>query len=248
MLLKIEKVLVPVSGAIGGALGGAGVGAAIGAFGGPIGAGGGALIGGGIGLLGDLISNMHSSGGSSGNAGGGGISSQARALAQSLSSQLNVPADILYAQWAHETGNFTNRGAQSLNNLAGIRIPGSTEYKSFGSLQEFGSYYAGTIRGNYPGAMGAQNIDQFATALKHGRGGRQYMEAPLADYERGMRRFSSSSSGGGSQDNSVTIGNIHITQPGASAEEISSTVIRRIEDNRRKQTQRSLAEMTGVYG
>ena len=244
-LLKIEKVLVPFSGAIGGALGGAGMGAAIGAVGGPIGAGGGAVIGGGIGLIVDLITNMHSNGA---NGKGSDIPSQARALAQSLSGQLNIPADILYAQWAHETANFTNRGSQQLNNLAGIRIPGSTEYKAFGSLQEFGNYYASTIRNNYAGAMGAQNIDQFATALKHGRGGRQYMEAPLAEYERGMQRFSPTSGGVGPQDNSVTIGDIHITQPNASAEEISNVIMRRIDERQFKQTQRNLAEMTSVYG
>lgn len=113
------------------------------------------------------------------------IALQARALAQSVSTLTGVSPDILYAQWAHETGNFTNRGALQLNNLAGINVPGGNgqDYRKFSSLTEFGMYYADLLRRKYPGALGAQDVDSFATALKAGG----YYGDSLSNYERGMK-------------------------------------------------------------
>lgn len=252
-LIKLEQLLVPISGTLAGAAGGAGIGAAIGAFGGPIGAGAGAGIGAGVGLLYDLIAGAHGEQGAGGFGNvlppaGNSIAEQAKALAQQVGAQINVPSDIVYSQWQHETGNFTNRGATSLNNLGGIRLPGSKEYRSFDSLQGFADYYAKQIKRNYQGAMGSKDVDGFATGLHNGRIG-SYFEAPLKDYENGMKRFTpQSQSQPISMDNKITIGDIHITQPNASADEISRTILARVDDKMHKQTQRLLSEFTTVYG
>lgn len=162
--------------------------------------------------------------------GSGSTAAQAYALAQQLSGQLNVPADILYRQFAHETGNFTNRGATSLNNLAGIKNPGGNGYRSFDSIQDFGNYYGKLIKHRYSDAVGSKSVDQYASALK--RGG--YFQDSLSNYEHGM--------------NGVTIGSINITHPGASAEEITNHIGERIKEERKKQNQRNLTELTSVYG
>lgn len=230
------KALLPFAGAITGARIGFSVA-------GPEGAAVGAAIGLGV----DAIRHYYpqivggaggSVGGTSGTmpvagAAGGAGGSDVRALAQQVGGSLGIDPAIVYAQWAHETGSFTNRGARSLNNLAGIRLPGSTEYRSFGSLSEFGSYYTNLIKRRYPGAMGAQNIDQFATALK--RGG--YFEDSLSNYERGMR----GKIGG---YGNVHIGQINIMQPNASATDIVKEMNRQIDT----QASAQMLELKPLYG
>lgn len=118
---------------------------------------------------------------------GGNVSSQALSLAQQVSQQLGIPADLIYAQWQHETGNFTNRGAKDLNNLAGINVPGGKgeDYQKFGSLQDFADSYTSLIKNKYPGAMGAQTADQLASALKAGG----YFSDSESNYAGGINRF-----------------------------------------------------------
>lgn len=100
------------------------------------------------------------------------VADQARGLAQQVSAQTGVPADLIYAQWQHETGNFTNRGATQLNNLAGVNTPGGTgqDYRQFDSLQDFAKYYAYLLRpgGHYDSARSARTPAEFAHALKQG--------------------------------------------------------------------------------
>lgn len=222
-----------------GALGGGLAGSMFGPEGTIIGAG----IGGGVGAIAGI--GQHTAGGGAAN---GSTADQARTLAQQLSPKLNIPSDILYAQFAHETGNFSNRGATQLNNLAGIRLNG--QYLSFSSLDEFGQYYSKMIQRNFPAAMGASDVDSFAKALKFkGRIGAYYGDT-LGNYENGMRHFMPQGNGGrsGSTDNSVNIGAIHIMQPGADQEQIAQAVVHRIRQERQVQVQRNLAQLTSVYG
>ena len=262
-IVRLAGILTPVAGTLTGlvigslfgGVAGAAIGAAGGAAAGPAGMvagaatggfagiGTGALIGGGAGALYDILSAIG------GNLGGGGqssgIAAQAHTLAGQISASTGISPDILYAQWAHETGNFTNRGATQLNNLAGIKLPGSDEYRSFASLQDFGNYYNSLLHSSrYSSALGAKSIDQFASALKQGG----YMSDTLNNYERGMRRYTPSSSTGANVNNSVSIGDVHITQPAASADDIANTVISKVRQMQRMQTQRNLAELTTVYG
>lgn len=118
-----------------------------------------------------------------------GGNSSAKAEADRVSQMTGIPADILYAQWAHETGNFTNRGARDLNNLAGVNVPGGKgqDYQTFSSLDAFGDYYAKLMRpgGRYDAARSAKTPEDFAAALKAGG----YYSDSESNYATDMRRY-----------------------------------------------------------
>lgn len=116
---------------------------------------------------------------------------RAKAEAERVSQATGIPADILLAQWEHETGNFTNRGAKELNNLAGVNVPGGKgqDYRKFKSLDDFGDYYIHLMRPNglYPGAAKARTPEDFAAALKAGG----YFSDSTNNYAKGIRNFMS---------------------------------------------------------
>lgn len=160
---------------------------------------------------------------------------QAKAQAARVSAMTGISPDIILAQWEHETGNFHNRGARELNNLAGINVPGGKgqDYRSFKSLDDFGDYYAGLLKRKYPDALGAKDVDTFAKALKKGG----YFGDSLQNYEKGMSSHlagiqgaaSTVAAAGGpvsrqeaSNDNSVTthIGTVNINAPTGDARSI----------------------------
>lgn len=119
-----------------------------------------------------------------------GTDSGARALAQKVSSLTGIPADLIFAQWQHETGNFTNRGARELNNYAGINVPGGKgqDYRKFDSPDDFAAYYAKLLRNDYPDALKATSADQLAAALKNGKLGAYYSDSQ-SNYAAGINRF-----------------------------------------------------------
>jgi mannosyl-glycoprotein endo-beta-N-acetylglucosaminidase len=114
-------------------------------------------------------------------------SGEARRLADRVSKQTGIPADIIWSQWAHETGGFTNRGALDLNNLAGINVPGGKgkDYRKFGTLDNFADYYASLLQRKYPDALNARSVEDFAGALKAGG----YYGDTQQNYAQGMRRW-----------------------------------------------------------
>lgn len=117
------------------------------------------------------------------------LSDRARTIAKQVAAQTGISEDVLFATFAHETGNFTNRGARNLNNFAGINVPGGKgeDYRAFGSDQEFASYYAGLMKSLYPGTLGAQTPDVFARGLKNGVNGRQYYSDSETNYAQGIK-------------------------------------------------------------
>jgi hypothetical protein len=125
--------------------------------------------------------------GPKGGGSGGVTAEQALAEAQRVSAKTGIPADILFAQWKHETNNFRNRGAEQLHNLAGVNIPGGKgkDYRNFKSLDEFGDYYAHLMRpgGRYGGAANAKTPEDFAAILKHGG----YYSDSESNYAAGIR-------------------------------------------------------------
>ena len=168
------------------------------------------------------------------------LSKQAADLAQSVSKTTGIKPDLLWSQWAHETGGFTHLG--EANNLAGIRIPGSSEYQSFGSLDEFGKRYAEVV-GNtsrYAGLSGAQNTDEFAAMLKHGG----YYEDSQQNYAAGLAHYDSMYKGGAANGGSVTVGSmtININKPHPSNDEVAGVITRRLQDLQGKAVQRNLAQ------
>jgi hypothetical protein len=143
-----------------------------------------------------------------------------KAQAQRVSRMTGIPADIVYAQWQHETGGFTNRGARDLNNLAGINVPGGKgeDYQKFGSLDEFGDRWAYLMRsgGRYDAARSAKTPEAFAAALKAGG----YYSGKESDYANDMRRYMGGISGA---SGSLAAAGSSPAGPGASSSDSSVT-------------------------
>lgn len=253
-----------IGGTIGTSVGGA-IGTAIlpgfgtvlgGVLGGAIGTGVGGLAGGSFGgMVGSAAGeiNQNPRGGSSDR---NDIASNARQVALKAGAALGVDPKLIFEQLAFETGNFTNRGATQLHNLAGINVPGGhgQDYRTFSSFDEFGTYYADLLRKRYPGVAGANSAQQFAEALKHGTIGGWYGQNVAADtYARGMERFDRQWEAGGSDASgqTVNIGGVHIaiTEPGASAEDIQAHVTKGMAAalaKQQRQTQRNQAQLAFV--
>ena len=174
------------------------------------------------------------------------LAGQARQAALKAGAELGIDPKLIFEQWQHETGGFTNRGATQLNNFAGIRQ--GLNYRSFDSADDFADFYVNLLRSKRytsQGILAAKNEDDFAGALK--RGG--YFEAPLNEYVNGMKgwgRQDSLSAGNGAQSLSMGDVIIHIDQPGASADEIHHATQRAIQDAWKQnaaQTQRNIAQL-----
>ena len=100
-------------------------------------------------------------------------------------------AELLYAQFAHETGNFTSELCREYNNLAGVTqvepndLPqpdGQFYYMKFDDLSHWARYFGKFIR-LFDGAVEAQTIEEYATALKN----EGYYGDTLDNYIEGMQ-------------------------------------------------------------
>lgn len=176
-------------------------------------------------------------------ASGGRVTPQsASTLAQQVSAKTGIAPDLLWSQWAHETGGFKHIPAA--NNLAGIKVLGTDQYMSFNSLDEFGSYYSHLMRqgGRYSGIENSQAPWQFAAVLKHGG----YYGDTQQNYTAGMNRWDAQyKSGSGGVSISGTT--INITQPGASGAEIEARVHNGLRTAAARRVQTNLAEFQGGY-
>jgi hypothetical protein len=227
----VGGLLGSIIGGIAGIPGGpAGIGAGIiagGALGTGIGAGAGAIGGGAFDLY------RHFAGGSSQSA------TSAAELAKQVSAKTGIPANLLWDQWAHETGGFSHIAAA--NNLAGIRLPGSTQYQSFSSLDDFGTRFADILNSRrYAGIGGARDIAAYAHQLKLGG----YYEDSEKNYAAGMTRFDRSYPG-----NAMTIGSVTIQitqQPGESAQDLANRTRAALMDTQNKKIQRNLQEQSNL--
>ena len=231
-----------ITGLVLGAAGGA-------AIGGPWGA----VIGGvGLGVAGSMMDyqRAHQSGGSAttsdadaGYAENASVSpQQAAALAQQVSVSTGIAPDLLWSQWAHETGGFKSIAAA--NNLAGIKIPHTDTYMSFASLQDFAAYYTRMMRagGLYSGIEQSQNVTQFAARLKQGG----YYGDTQQKYTAGMNRWEAQYSR--SNSNVLITGTtVNVTQPNASPTEVAAAVQRGIQAAAARRVQGNLAELQGGY-
>ena len=103
----------------------------------------------------------------------------------------SAKAELLYAQFAHETGNFTSELCREYNNLAGVTqvepndLPqpdGQFYYMKFDDLSHWARYFGKFIR-LFDGAVEAQTIEEYATALKN----EGYYGDTLENYIEGMQ-------------------------------------------------------------
>ena len=109
---------------------------------------------------------------------------RARGLAKQVSSQTGIPADWIFAQWAHETDFFRSRAFREQNNLAGMRE--GMSYRTFGNMNESAEYFARLLMSpRYSSARGANSMEGYAYGLKQGG----YYEDSYANYSRGLARW-----------------------------------------------------------
>ena len=225
-----------LSGGFTGGMIGTGVGAAVGGVADVLRAG---RRGGSVSVDDDMAMAGSSEDGSASN-----LAQRAVVLARQVSAKTGIAADLLWSQWAHETGGFKHVAAA--NNLAGINVPGGrgADYRSFSSLEEFGDYYAHLMRpgGRYSGIQNATSPSEFAARLKSGG----YYSDTQSNYTAGMDRWDRRY---GDVSHSVTIGSISVSidRPGASPEEVQRRVTLGVADAMGAQVQRNLNEFAGSY-
>jgi len=233
-LLAVTETATTVGAIVGGTAG------AI--FGGPLGAVGGAYLGAEVG--GATAAGYERLGIIKGQRGN--LSQQALGYANYASMKLGIPADVIWSQWAHETGGFTSSLAQSKLNLAGIKIPGTNRYQSFSNLLDFANRYVQVLSGPRYRTAGAmpQSVEGMAELLKGGG----YYEDTLRNYAAGMERYHAGAFetglAPGHQVTNYTNVEVNVTHPGATAEEIGHAVRKSVEDANNKRTQRNLAEFS----
>jgi tetrahydromethanopterin S-methyltransferase subunit G len=103
-------------------------------------------------------------------------------VAESISRQTGLPANIIYGQMWHETGGFTNSGAKDLHNYGGVKIPGTDEYRDFAMDDNYAKYFSNLIKRRYPKALTAKTPEDFAQALKDGG----YYADSVSNYSAGI--------------------------------------------------------------
>lgn len=127
----------------------------------------------------DAASSTDSGQGSadlSGLAGGG--------IASAIAQRTGLPANLIWAQLAHESDGFNSQLAREDHNYGGITNSDGS-YRHFDSDEDFINFMADY----YPkykenGLYDARNADEWASALKDGG----YFTADLGEYEGGMKR------------------------------------------------------------
>ncbi len=112
----------------------------------------------------------------SGLAGGG--------IASAIAQRTGLPANLIWAQLAHESDDFSSQLAREDHNYGGITNSDGS-YRHFDSDEDFVDFMANY----YPkykenGLYDARNADEWASALKDGG----YFTADLGEYEGGMKR------------------------------------------------------------
>ena len=113
-------------------------------------------------------------------------------LAQQAANISGLPAEWIYAQFAHETGNFTSVLCTQYNNLGGLTqtepndLPqpdGNCYYMQFNSPEDYADYFGRYLRlYREDGIYSAETIPEYAAALY--RGG--YFGDSVENYVAGM--------------------------------------------------------------
>lgn len=105
-------------------------------------------------------------------------------IAMAISQNTGLPANLIWAQLAHESADGTSQLAQEDHNYGGVKGTDGN-YLHFDNDQQFIDY----MSNYYPkyredGIFEAKNADEWAEALKHGG----YFTVGLDEYEGGMKR------------------------------------------------------------
>lgn len=131
-------------------------------------------------------------------------------LVKQVARDTGVSASLIYGQWAQETNGFTSNVMKKYNNMGGIRVPGTTEYEHYDSLQDFAKAYEKVIsesRYTSQGILSTKTPEDFVHSLKSGA----YFEGSEKDYAARVSQFSKDYDRG----NSVQIQSVQINVPHA---------------------------------
>lgn len=113
-------------------------------------------------------------------------------LAQRSAELAGIPAEWIYSQWVHETGNFTSELCLNYNNLGGItqleknNLPqpdGNYFYMEFSTAEDYADYFGYYLTlYREDGIYEATDILSYAEALKSGG----YFGDSVENYVAGM--------------------------------------------------------------
>mgnify|MGYP000880878402 CR=1 FL=1 len=102
-----------------------------------------------------------------------------------VSEKIQVPAEIIYAQWSLEAGESGIQSPANKNyNLGGLTVSGTPGiWRKYSSLAEFASDYVYSfILPGYPKVVGAETIDEFVLGLKQGKWGSYFGSESVESY------------------------------------------------------------------
>ena len=208
------------------------------------------------------------SGGSSDGGGGSSDTSTGKQIANQVAQASGLPANLIYGQMAHETGNFSELAGS--HNYGGLKNSDGS-YRNFDSDDAFAKYYAWYLRQyDENGISQATTPEAWAHALKQGG----YYEDSEETYANGVGNFSqqyfkntsadsslmakasllnnytvgTGANAASSIDQSTTTGNIniYITEPGANQDQIKSAVMSAIKQANNKSNARMIDNFAGV--
>lgn len=176
-------------------------------------------------------------------------------LAQKVSADTGISADLIFAQWEFETGKFTSEQTKKLNNLGGIKIPGTDVFKKFESLDKYADAYEKLIsspRYVNNGINDAKTPEAFAHSLKttsgiyygrgpHGEDIENQYAAGLRQYQPDLRDYAQAGTRGGSGDITVTIQSITVP-PNTHPDDIKRYITDSMVDYTDKVNQRTMSE------
>jgi hypothetical protein len=159
--------------------------------------------------------------------------------AKYASSRLGIPWQLILSQWLHETGGLTDYKVDAMHNLGGIRKGG--QYQSFGSFRYFADKYISVLSGpQFAGIPKPGTPEEMAAYLKQGH----YYEDLQSNYAAGLKRWSPAAA---SIENHISV-LVNVTEPKATADEISHKTANAVAEKTSSQAQRNMTEFgyTGV--
>ena len=109
--------------------------------------------------------------------------------AQKVSAGAGVPAEWIYAQWAHESADFSSSLATQDNNFGGIKYCGydgqpktdTGGYQHFKDLDQYAEYFIKHLN-NSDGVKSCQTPEQYVQCMKDN----DYFEDSVEKYTEGV--------------------------------------------------------------
>lgn len=132
-----------------------------------------------------------------------------------VGTNINVPPEIIYAQWCHESANGTSpSGTYNYGGIVEWEGTGKA-FHDFESMEDYADYMSRYYR-LYDGAAGSQTPEEFIHALKSGG----YMEADEAGYLKAVKQHMADHQGEFAESMGL---NYDLVQPNTSDQSVTNT-------------------------